>query len=128
VIWVQGIVSFGLWMLAGWLIKRRQDRIARWARSISVGQMVALGAFGLIGSAVGLFFGLAALAQTKQLTPQSGFTVVGWVLMTLLGAGFVALQTLMTMAMFSRVMPEVTSFPRESSKMKPDSDSETKSP
>lgn len=112
-IWPQAIACFAVWVGYGWWLKGRSGALR--ARMLRTPRRVRVlyGSVGLIGSAVGLLLGLSVIAAQGGLTPQ-GLTPWAWIATTLLGLGFVHMQTMGAAAMITLVQDE-SSRPRNAS-------------
>lgn len=105
VFWLQGAVSFLIWILYGVGLRRRTERtVARvesWSRTVRI----LLGVACLVLSGVLLLAGLAALRALAGPQPTEGLETVPWIAVTLLGIAFVELQVLGATIMVSLAKP-----------------------
>jgi hypothetical protein len=97
VIWIQGGVSFLLWIAYGVIQSRRSHLIRKQVESISPTRRGILGASLFLVGAMVLIGGLAIILQNGGFTP-GGLTPLAWLGATTLGLAFVHAQT-MGMAM-----------------------------
>jgi hypothetical protein len=107
VIWIQGAVSFLLWIGYGifqsrrsHLIREQVGRMGRAQRGITGSMLFLVGAMVLIG-------GLAIVMQQGGFT-SSGMTPVAWLTVSLLGLAFVHAQTMGMAMLVSLVHENVT--------------------
>ncbi|MEJ5170282.1 MAG: hypothetical protein WHU10_04780 [Fimbriimonadales bacterium] len=106
VFWLQGAVSFLIWILYGVGLRRRAERTARMVEHWGHGVRVFAGAACLILSGVLLLAGLAALRHLAGPQPADGMETVPWIAVTLLGILFVELQVLGATIMVSLARPD----------------------
>ncbi|MFN3684293.1 MAG: hypothetical protein ACK41F_10235 [Fimbriimonadaceae bacterium] len=105
VFWLQGAVSFLIWILYGIGLRRRTERTVAWVESWSRGVRTAIGAACLILSGVLLLAGLSALRALAGPRPDGGLETVPWIAVTLLGIAFVELQVLGAVILVSLAGP-----------------------
>ena len=103
--WLQGAVSFAIWILYGIGLRRRTERTVARVESWSRNTRAAVGAACLILSGVLLLAGLAALRTLAGPQPTEGLETVPWIAVTLLGIAFVELQVLGATIMVSLARP-----------------------
>ncbi|HCE01493.1 MAG TPA: hypothetical protein DER07_10680 [Armatimonadetes bacterium] len=103
--WLQGAVSFLIWILYGIGLRRRTERTVARVESWSRNTRAAVGAACLILSGVLLLAGLAALRTLAGPQPSDGLETVPWIAVTLLGIAFVELQVLGATIMVSLAKP-----------------------
>lgn len=106
-IWQQGALSFLVWLLYGYLMRRRADELRIRMREAGRTKKVLLGSVGLIGGAVLLLLGLWQVAAFEGIGP-AGLTLWAWAAVTLLGLVFVHLQVLGAAAMITLIQESET--------------------
>lgn len=102
-IWWQAFAGMVLWIGLGVVMQRRSDWIRAQLRSWPKGRLMFFGSVGFLLSGALLFGALVGIAQAGWWT-QNGLTWLGWLVMALAGAGFVALQVLAAASMLTIVM------------------------
>jgi len=100
--WVQGLVSFAIWIVFGIVYSRRSRQIRAYLLSRTRPQRVALGAMSMIGGSALLFGTLVGLHAMGGFTIK-GMTLVSWILITVAGLVFVYSQTLAMAVMVTLV-------------------------
>lgn len=116
-IWTQGAICFIFWIALGWGMRRKNEVIYARMKGLSRRVRVLIGSVGLIGAMILLTGGLALIGmnggvQRGQLVPWA------WVLVTLLGSGFVVAQVLGAAAMITAVEEEQSLLRAQSSAKK----------
>jgi hypothetical protein len=114
VIWIQGGISFLIWIGYGVIQSRRSHVIREQVAGIPRNRRGVLGAaLFLIGMMV-LFGGLGIAFRQGGFT-QGGMTLVAWPAVTLLGLAFVHAQTMGMALLVSMIQPNVTKEPNSAS-------------
>jgi hypothetical protein len=104
--WLQGLVSFAIWIVFGIVYSRRSRHIRAYLFAQSRGRRVAIGAISMIGGSALLFGTLVALHATGGFTSH-GMTPLSWLLITGAGLVFVYSQTLAMAVLVTLVMDGV---------------------
>lgn len=122
-LWVQGGLSFLLWVGAAYLLVKKGkllERVAKWSRAVRV----LVGGLLLLFSTLILFAGVyAANVLFGAPHPQHGMTPGAWALITLTGVLFVLAQAVGAGTMISGSVGDVTGKPRQPSQ-KPEASEE----
>jgi hypothetical protein len=113
-IWIQGLISFLVWIGYGFFQARRSEKIRAWVCSLSRQHRAVSGALLIVVGMAFLFGGLFALLQMGGFT-ATGLTPVAWGAVTLLGLLFVHFQTLGTGMLVSLIGADVTNDPQHTS-------------
>jgi hypothetical protein len=108
------LACFLLWIAYGVYQSRRSDLIRQKMSGLSRGGRAGLGAALMIGGAVALVGGGVLLEQIGALT-KSGITPIGWLLVAIVGLGFVHAQTIAFAMLVSLAYDAVTNPPRSPS-------------
>src|SRR5437868_786755 len=102
--WLQGGISFVLWIAYGVVQSRRSGAIRAQVVQLGPAHRGILGAALFVVGAMVLIGGLSIVLQRGGFTP-SGMTPLAWLTITLLGLAFVHAQT-MGMAMLVSLIQE----------------------
>lgn len=92
-LWAQGLVSFVVWILYGVFQTRRLAQVRAAVERVPRSRRGCLGALILLVAAGTLFGGLIGITAMGGFA-GGGMTALGWLLVTLLGLGFVHAQTM----------------------------------
>lgn len=106
-IWIQGAVLFVLWIAYGVFQSRRSQAIRKRIGSIPPRRRGLVGASLFVVGGMVLIGGLGIVLQQGGFT-ANGMTPLAWVVVGLLGLGFVHAQTLATAALVSLAQENVT--------------------
>lgn len=109
-IWQQAALSFLIWLLYGFLLRRRSEELRARLRAASRTSKVLLGSVGFIGGAVLLLGGLWGIAAAGGVV-QGSLTIWAWASVTLLGLVFVHTQVLGAAAMITLIQESETAPP-----------------
>jgi hypothetical protein len=107
VIWVQGGLSFALWIGYGWFLSRRSEALRAQLNGLGRGLRAGGGAGLILIAAMVMIGGLGIVLQQGGFTP-AGLTPVAWIVTTFLGIGFVHAQVLGTAMLITLIQPGVT--------------------
>ncbi|HTQ10636.1 MAG TPA: hypothetical protein VMI31_11230 [Fimbriimonadaceae bacterium] len=113
-LWLEGGLSFLLWIAYGVIQSRRSDAIRRQVGRMSRGSRAVLGASLFLVGAMVLIGGLGIVLQAGGFA-SAGMTPIAWTVVTVLGLGFVHAQTLGTAMLVSLVQENVTNAPKAAS-------------
>lgn len=106
-IWLQGLLSFLVWILYGWRMRSAsaslRDRLIGWPRK----RRVLVASLGLTGSLVLLFLSLWCIAALGGMR-ETGLTAWGWIAVTLAGLGFIHVQVISAASMITLLHSSVT--------------------
>lgn len=119
--WLQGAVSFLVWILYGLALRRRSERIVAVASRLGPRWRVAAGVLAMLMSGAVLLGGLIALRAVSAPRPDGSLDAATWIAVTLLGIAFVELQVFGAAVMVSlaRNAPVAAPRPRTSNKRRP---------
>lgn len=107
VIWLQGGLSFVIWIGYGVIQNRRSNRIRQDVGRMPRSQRGLLGAALFVVGAMVLIGGLAIIQQNGGFT-NSGMTLFAWLAVSALGLAFVHAQTMGMAMLVSLVQENVT--------------------
>lgn len=105
---LQGVVSFGIWILYGVFLSRRSLQLRQRVQRMSRTVRGIRGGMTMIGALVILLGGFTGISLAGWMTPK-GFTPLGWLAATLFGLAFVHAQTMSMAMLVSLAVPDVTS-------------------
>jgi hypothetical protein len=110
VVWLQGGLSFLIWIGYGVVQNRRSQLIRGQVGRMPKGQRGGLGAALLVVGAMVLLGGLAIVLQQGGFT-NTGMTPIAWLAVSILGLAFVHAQTMGTAMLISLIQENVTNRP-----------------
>jgi len=93
VFWFQALAAFAVWIGVGVWLSRRSSTLRCKLSALPAGRRTLVSAGALLFSIAILGGGFAIAVVTGQWT-EAGFTPLGWIVVAVAGAIFVALQTL----------------------------------
>lgn len=101
-IWTQALLSFVIWIAAGFILQRKFARIGCALEQLSSTARRTVGVVGFLGSLVLLIGGLYGI-QVLGGIQKGQLTLLGWIAATALGVVFVTCQSLTAGAMIIQV-------------------------
>jgi hypothetical protein len=101
-LWIQGGVCLIAWIALAW---RFRDRFFQPATDFSRARVVGKATLWLLGSIVVLLAGMFLLSVSKGLQKDS-MTLLGFVIVFLMGSGFIVMQLLAATTMISLIQSE----------------------
>ncbi|HVT11574.1 MAG TPA: hypothetical protein VHE55_04855 [Fimbriimonadaceae bacterium] len=113
-IWLQGSLSFLVWIGYGVIQNRRSHRIREDVGRMPRAQRGALGAALFVVGAMVLIGGLAIIQQNGGFT-DTGMAYWAWAVVSVLGLAFVHAQTMGMAMLVSLVQENVTNLPQSAS-------------
>ena len=113
-IWLQGGVSFLIWIAYGVIQNRRSETIRSWALTVPRQRRALLAAAFMIGSIAIMFAALTACLRLNGFT-KDGMAAWVWLVVSAFGLLFVHGQTMATALLVATVQESVTSRPSDSS-------------
>jgi hypothetical protein len=104
-IWIQGLLSFGIWIGYGLYQRKRAFKLKAWTQRVPVAYRTLLAIAMLLASLVLLFGGFILLSNFGQLSPD-GMSFFGWLSLTAVGLAFVHLQMSAASLLVSKLLED----------------------
>ncbi|MDR3691818.1 MAG: hypothetical protein P4L46_20735 [Fimbriimonas sp.] len=114
-IWLQGGMSFLLWIAYGAIQNRRSESVRSWALSVPKKRRTATAVVWMLGSISIVFAALTACLRIGGFG-SNGMTPFVWIVVTVFGAFFVHGQTMATALLIATVQESVTAARLDSSR------------